>query len=295
LGSESVWVLGAPTDLMSITGSGSAAGPAAVRLASESLQFRWDPGTGRPLGFYDYHNGEKILEGTSIVDIGDIRVGADDGPAEIGSRLAQAIILAQGAGAFPLILGGDHSILSWALRSFKENNLTLLHLDAHTDIAPLNAANPTNGNVVREIAEKGRAVRIVTVGLRGILPREQLPIISGHTFVSVRQMRSMGVRGLLRLLPKGKPCYVSIDLDVLDPSVGPGTNTPVPGGFSFGELQEIVSAVGQRRRIIGADLVELNPKRDRHQQTSIAATHIALSLLGAVASDRISRNQTNTL
>jgi agmatinase len=97
-------------------------------------------------------------------------------------------------------------------------------------------------------------------------------------------MRSASIDRLLELIPH-RPVYLSIDTDVLDPAVAPGTNTPVPEGLSVGELRTILAHITRERDVIGCDFVELNPERDQHQRTSLTLAYLLLGVIGA-ACDR---------
>lgn len=91
---------------------------------------------------------------------------------------------------------------------------------------------------------------LVTVGLRGILPVQQHEIRPGHKLMTVREIKQSGVESVLSHLPADVPCYVSLDTDVLDPSIAPATNTPEPDGLSFQEVREILVTIGKHRQII---------------------------------------------
>ncbi len=85
----------------------------------------------------------------------------------------------------------------------------------------------------------------------------------------------------MALVPEDARCYVTLDIDVLDPSVAPATNAPVPGGLLFEEVRAILETVGRARNVVAADIVEVNPGRDPHLVTARTANHLAMSLLGA--------------
>jgi agmatinase len=85
-------------------------------------------------------------------------------------------------------------------------------------------------------------------------------------------------------VPADLPCYVSLDMDVVDPSIAPGTNSPEPDGLSFQEVREILVTAGKRRRIIGADVVEINAFHDPRLLTAKVAIRLILSLLASCLS-----------
>jgi agmatinase len=99
--------------------------------------------------------------------------------------------------------------------------------------------------------------------------------------VSAADLIRNGPELALSFLPESMPCYVSFDIDVLDPSVAPGTNVPLPGGFSFEKLRDFLTCLASRRRLAGVDIVELNPERDPYSRSASAAVHLLLALLAS--------------
>lgn len=289
-GEAQICIIGMPTDALSETGAGAAGAPAALRLASAFPVYELDGESGRPLGWYDYYTGRHVLDGVSFGDAGDVRMERGEAAAAHGARLTKVVERCLARDAFPLILGGDHSVTAWTLDAFGREPLSVLHLDAHSDLGQLAPQQtPTNGSVARAAIEQRKIEHLLSVGVRGFLPVEQRPLVAGHKIVSAREARRLRPDEIVALLPADLPCYVTLDVDVLDPSIAPGTNVPVPEGLSFAEVREILVAVGGARRIVGADVVEVNPERDPHLNTSRAAVHLILSLLGACFSQTTER------
>jgi agmatinase len=139
---------------------------------------------------------------------------------------------------------------------------------------------PTNGSFARALVEENPEMTFVTVGLRGYLRAAQ-PVLSGHhNLIPAADVIRTGSDTLRSSLPETMPCYVSFDVDFLDPSVAPNTNVPVPGGPWFGQVCDILTAVGAQRRVIGIDIVELNPERDPYARSAFAAVNLVVALLG---------------
>ncbi len=284
-GSAQITVVGAPFDSLSVSGTGARDGPAALRLASSVAAYRLDPQTERPRGIVDHYRGGRALAGVTFADGGDLDVAPGERLTEIGWRLTEIVREARRVGSVPLVLGGDHSIAAWSIAGLAGETISVLHLDAHSDIAehPANGV-PTNASVARALAQQPHVGALVSVGLRGFLPEEQQPLSAAHTLVTAAAARRMGTAALVGLLPAELPCYVTLDVDVLDPSCAPGTNCLVPGGFSFELVRELLDALGRARPLAGCDVVEVNPSRDPYLQTAQAGAYLAIALLAAAAS-----------
>jgi len=281
-GKAQVCIIGMPSDYLSDTGAGASAGPAAIRLASSFPRYDVDAQSGSPLGWYDYYSNTHVLEGVTFADLGDVPINVGE-PATIwGKRLTKVVSLCRALAAFPLVIGGDHSLTRWVLAAFAERPISVLHIDAHSDLGPLGGDSlPTNGSVARAILEQLDIQHFLSVGVRGFLPAVQTPLAAGHHIISAREAKTAQASEIAARLPEGVPCYVTLDIDVLDPAIAPGTNAPVPDGLSFEEVRAILHAVGRTRQVVGADVVEVNPDRDQNLGTARAAAHLALSLLSA--------------
>jgi agmatinase len=144
----------------------------------------------------------------------------------------------------------------------------------------------SHGNPMRMITSLDTVDRIIQVGIRSFRTHQQDVLDSlgdGNTVVTVKQARDLGPEGLARLLPKGRPVYVSIDIDSLDPSIMPATSTPEPSGFTYDELRDNLAALAQHVDIVGFDLVEVNPMVDSPTSlTSFIAVQLIVEFLGQI-------------
>lgn len=169
----------------------------------------------------------------------------------------------------PFMVGGEHLVTYPAVKAVfkKHKELCILHFDAHTDLrADYLGETLSHATVMRRIWEITGDDRIFQYGIRSGL-REEFEWARTHTF-----LRRFSLQNLAEDLKAigDKPVYVTVDMDVLDPSVFPGTGTPEPGGVSFNELLEALGLM-RRLNVVGADVVELSPPYDP-SGISIAAT-----------------------
>ena len=273
-------VLGVPCESQSVSGPGQAEGPASIRIASEFAEFTVNA-EGKALGFFDYAANRQILEGVSICDIGNIIMEKGEPAERPGERLSQAIFSCRQAGSFPLILGGDHSLTHAAVRGLNVPQIHILHIDAHSDIMDADPALlPSSGSVVRSLLGEEWVAGVVSVGLRGVMQVRQQPVNGRHHMVPQSVYRTMPPEAIADML--GDPCYISLDIDVLDPGTAPAVNLPVPAGMSMDEVWTLLRTVGAKRKVIGADIVELIPRHDQNFRTARLAAELAIRLLSSV-------------
>ena len=97
---------------------------------------------------------------------------------------------------------------------------------------------------------------------------------------TVREIRSIGIDAMLDAWDPNRTYYLTFDIDAIDPSIAPGTTTPVPGGLSFEEAKDLAFALGHRFDFIGFDFVEVNPERDPFGNTELIALEMVLTFLG---------------
>jgi arginase family enzyme len=275
-----VSVLGVPCESLSVSGPGQAEGPASIRIASEFAEFTVNA-EGKALGFFDYDANRQILEGVSICDIGNLVMEKGEPAERLGERLSQVVFACRQAGSFPLILGGDHSLTHAAVRGLGVPHIHILHIDAHSDIMDADPALlPSSGSVVRSLLGEEWVAGVVSVGLRGVMQVRQQPVNLKHSIVPQSVYRTMRPEAIADML--GDPCYISLDIDVLDPGAAPAVNLPVPAGMSMDEVWALLRAVGAKRKVIGADIVELVPRHDQNFRTARLAAELAIRLLSSV-------------
>jgi len=113
----------------------------------------------------------------------------------------------------------------------------------------------------------------------------------GSDIISVRDLRRLGIQGVLERIPKGVRYYLTIDIDGFDPSIAPGTGTPSHGGLLYYEGLELLAGLAAQGNVIGIDLVEVAPDYDHSASTSILAAQLLLNTIGRVMHQRkVKRN-----
>lgn len=182
------------------------------------------------------------------------------------------------AGKKPMMLGGEHLITLPAFEAVYERypDLCLVHMDAHTDLREEYLGESlTHSGVVRRIWDITGDGRIWQLGIRSGMKEEFVWAAQGHTYL---HPFDLSVSREVAAALSDKPVYLSIDLDVLDPSVMPGTGTPEPGGVSFNELQKALCSF-RTLNIVAADVVELAPRLDSSGISTAAACKVMREVL----------------
>lgn len=275
-----VAVVGVPFDSAVSYRPGARFGPAHVRASSKLLR-----------GFNPVQDIEPFAV-QQVVDAGDIACN----PFDIGEAIRQ---IDEGArelastGAKLMTIGGDHTIALPLLRVMHEMHgpIAVVHFDAHLDTWDTYFGAPyTHGTPFRRASEEGLIDKTgsIHVGIRGPLySRQDLTDdqVLGFQVLGCHEMDDLGWRGVverIRARVGDRPTYVSLDIDVLDPSFAPGTGTPEAGGLTSRELLNILRSFADLN-LVGADIVEVAPAYDHAEITGVAASHAAFELISAMA------------
>ena len=176
-------------------------------------------------------------------------------------------------GKLPVMIGGEHLVTLGAVRAVFEKypDLHIIHFDAHADLREeYLGATLSHATVLHRVWDLVGDGKIFQFGIRS---GERAEFLWGKDHVTTRKFDFAGLEEVIEKL-KGKPVYFTLDLDVLDPSVFPGTGTPEAGGVTFLQLLEAVLKVGDLN-LVGCDINELSPPLD----TSGASTAVALKVL----------------
>jgi agmatinase len=276
-----VAVLGIPFDAATGMRPGCRQAPRAIRDASTRFGFLGQ----RQTGYFDTAAGEHRmqgiqLQGVQFADVGDADVTNFN--LEHNFKAVETLVggvLAKNA--LPVVLGGDHSISYPVVRAFAAYApLTVVLFDAHLDYRDeVMGQRYTNNSPFRRIQELGFVRQIITLGLRGIksTKRElEETLAVGNLVVTAETIHETTLADVLASLPETLgDYYVSIDIDVLDPSIAPGTESPEAEGLSYSETKKLLQGIAKRGRLVGLDLVEVNPYLDHAELTQ----HMAAQLL----------------
>jgi agmatinase len=196
------------------------------------------------------------LVGVVMADAGDLVT--DPGcPWSVFAAALEGRMRKLGERARCLLLGGDHSVTLPALRALADvhpGGFGLLHFDAHGDFGPVDEPTTvTHANVIRHAIALPQVTKLVQVGVRGMqtLPRER----DGYRRFTAADVER-DPSPIFAAVDDRVPWYVSVDIDVLDPAVAPGTGAPEPDGLRLRQLRELLRGCLLGRRVVGADLVE---------------------------------------
>jgi agmatinase len=257
---------------------GCAMAPPAVRRRSDRLaRFRdhWDFDLGAPM---------LPTTGPRVVDVGDVPGDATDGPGN-SSATEAAIRRILDAGALPIAIGGDDSVVIPILRAYAGRApLTILHVDAHLDFRDeVSGVREGYSSPMRRASEMEHVSRIVQVGLRGVgsarLAEVEAARAAGNVLVTARELRERGVGWVLGQIPPDASVFVAFDTDGLDPSVCPAVSAPAPGGLSWDEGSDLLDGIGQR--VVGAAFTEMVPGMDVNELSALTVARLMLHLAGS--------------
>ena len=140
-----------------------------------------------------------------------------------------------------------------------------------------------HGNVLRRVRELPFVERVVSVGIRSLRTRREdheAHQAHGNGLVPAWDIHANPATHVARLLPEGRDVYVTFDIDAMDPAIAPGTGTPEVGGLSFEQARALLHSVCSRNRVVGFDLVEVNPGLDPSSITALLAVQILMEVVG---------------
>ena len=276
-----VAVLGAPFDFGTQFRAGARFGPRSVREASTLFSFGH-------AGAYDHEDDRTYLGAdVRIVDLGDADIVHTD-TVRSHANIKAGVNAILDAGAFPVVIGGDHSVNIPCIDAFDgRGDIHILQIDAHLDfVDERHGVRFGHGNPMRRAAEKTYVTGFTQVGIRNVSSTAKEGYEDarrmGSDILSVRQMRALGAKAVIDRIPADARVYVTLDIDGFCPSIAPGTGTPSHGGFLYYEVLEMLQALARRNQVVGIDLVEVAPDYDPTGGTSILAAQILLNFLGFV-------------
>ncbi len=281
-------VVGAPFDGGTSHRPGARFGPQAARLTD-----------------YLPHDGSRPhlalgvdpLVELGVVDVGDIEMLSGETERSL-SKLADAVERIARAGALPVVLGGDHTItlpdVTGVARHVGWGRVSVVHFDAHADTGNTQFGSLYgHGTPMRRLIESGatRGDRFLQIGLRGYWPEPETLQWMAEQRMRSFEMTEVVERGLDACLSSAlavatDDCdgvFLSVDVDVVDPGLAPGTGTPEPGGLSTRQLLDAVRRIAMEVPLAGVDVVELSPPYDHAEVTAYLANRVVLEALSGFA------------
>ena len=262
-----VVILGVPFDETASYKPGTRFAPIEVRKVSDAIE------TYSPYMDMD-------IEECSVADFGDVELpfgNRERSLALIEERLLELL----GMGKRVLVIGGEHLVSYPVVKAHTKffKNLLFVHVDAHTDARDTYLGEKlSHATVIRRIYELG--VDICQIGVRSGLKEE---FQFGREHYLLFHPFDLNVLDELRRVAWGRPVYLSLDVDVLDPSFCPGVGTPEPGGVSYKELLTFLTGF-KGLQIVGADMVELSPLWDPTGNTAVLGAALVRELVLLLAS-----------
>ena len=274
-------VLGIPFDGLVTFRPGARFGPSAIRQSSVLCRG------------YSRQMEVGVYECLRACDAGDVNVNLFD-YEETFRQIERSVTDLQSRGAAVVSLGGDHSILLPILRATKRKypKLTLIQFDAHTDTSDATSGHKFHhGTSVRSVIEENlvRGDHIFQIGIRG-----SVATAAYHDYAREAGIHTLDMRGFhdpharasfietLREVAANDPCYLTFDIDGVDPAFAPGTGTPAVGGLTSFEALDMMSAL-RGLQFIGGDVVEVAPAYDHSEITSLLAASIAFETAALIA------------
>jgi agmatinase len=278
LAGADVVVSGIPLDLATTFRPGARLGPAAIRSASVQLAelkpFPW---------------GFDPFDDLAVIDYGDCWFDAHN-PLTIKDSIVNHALTILASGAKMLTFGGDHYVTYPLLLAHAERfgkPLPLIHFDAHCDTWPDASSDSLNHGTMFYKAVKEGLIdpeHSVQVGIR-----TWNDDFMGINILDAPTVHALGAQATLERILSivgDRPCYLTFDIDCLDPAFAPGTGTPVPGGLTSAQALQIIRGIGAVH-LIGADVVEVSPAYDQSDITALADAHIALDLLCVMRNQKL--------
>ena len=256
-----VALFGVPYDGTTSFRPGTRFGPAAIREVSTGLE-TYCPQL------------DRDLEDLAYADIGAVEIPYGD-PEPVVDAVCHATSTVLAAGMKPLMLGGEHSISSGAVAAVAKQHpdLVLVQLDAHADLRhEWLGARHSHACAMRRSLEVLPSQQLMQIAIRSGTRDEFKELQSSGRLISVQDIPNR----MSEL--RGRPIYLTVDLDWFDPAVMPGTGTPEPGGFIWNDFAAVINELCHHR-LMGADVVELAPQLDPSGISSILAAKVTRSLL----------------
>ncbi len=261
-------IVGAPMDSTASWRAGAKGGPSRIRQVSRALE-EYSP------------EHRRELSAALVADTGDVALPPDNVEASLGA-IREAVGGIVRDGKIPFVLGGEHLVTLPCVAAVSEayGGLVVVHLDAHADLRhEYEGQELSHATVMRRVAEISGVDRLYQIGIRSgtaeefSLPPPRMRMIAGPVAEAARSVLDE---------IRGRPCYVTLDIDVVDPAFAPGTGTPEPGGCSSCDILRAARLLSEAN-VEGFDLVEVAPPWDSSDITSLLAAKILREMILGVS------------
>ena len=285
-GDPDVGVLGIPYDLTSSFMPGTRFGPDAIRKATDSERSHSYP---LSIGRSSTNNDKALSERITLEDIGDLEVSLRL-PEQAMLDITEAAAKLAEHDSRLLFMGGDHFITYPLLRGLsrsKSGTYGLVYLDAHADFYPTYSGHQySHATTLRRILTDGLIdrVNLLTHDLRAALPEQKAELTKIGAIIP-QSLKSFS-DAINKIAKQVDIIYITVDLDVLDPSVAPGVSHPESGGLNMIELTKLLRVCFATGKVKYADIAELNPMIDTTGQTTVAARDVVKEILTGFASQK---------
>lgn len=279
-----VAMVGVPFDHGTTNRPGTRFGPRSIRIASQNYGIYINSFSGA----YDLELKKHILGGVNVIDYGDVAIL----PTHTRTNMRMIHDTFRNiveSNVFPVAFGGDHTITFPLVDAF-DIPLDIIHFDTHLDfIDNVGGVKFSHSNPIKRASELENVNNITQIGIRGFTDRITNFMEAekyGSRIITAKDVFDNGIEFILHEIPEAENIYVTFDIDVLDPSIAPGTGTPEFGGFNYLQVKEILTELPKKGNIIGFDIVEVNPLYDVADMTSQIAARLAMDFLGAVFNEK---------
>jgi len=288
-GSHDIVFIGAPFDGGTSYRPGARFGPRAIRAADYLAHDASRPHLAL---------GVDPLQELRVADIGDVNMPSGYLMESIRG-LEEVVHTVAATGAVPVVLGGDHTITfpdaTGVARHVGWGRVSLIHFDAHADTGESEWGGHLygHGTPMRRLIESGavRGDRFLQIGLRGYWPEPPTLAWMAQQRMRSYEMTEIVARGMDEVLTEAftiatddcDAVFLSVDVDVVDPGMAPGTGTPEPGGLTGRQLLDAVRRIAMEMPLAGIDVVEVSPPWDSAEITAFLGNRVVLEALSGMA------------
>ena len=263
-------ILPVPYDKTSTWIKGADKGPLAILEASEQIEM------------YDIETHQEVYKkGIHTCESLDVDLKPEDMVEKVKDKTEKLL----DSEKFVVLIGGEHSVSLGAVMAHnaKFENISVLQLDAHADLREEYEGSPYNHACV--MARIKEICPIVQVGVRSLSVEEKEKVVPEKMFFARDIKASPGTWQKDVVNQLSENVYVSIDVDVFDPSIIPSTGTPQPGGLDWYEVTSLLKEVAKNKKVVGFDVVELCPD-EKNKAPDITAAKLVYKFLSYIFSDK---------